>query len=328
MLNKVIKRTAFLLALPFFIWTGYWVASAYAIKKGVSLASENTQIPGLNAQFKIASVMGYPQKFSVGVSDIEVKTRNSFMWKTQEVILEAKSYSPNEVSVNLSEPHRISGSLGSLNMDAGNAKLTALFQPNWQLALGNINLIFEDLRIAYESHWDASIGKASASLKSFPDNTKAYQLNIELEDFNLSDVFEGVPTDYQTIQNVSLVTEVLLTSPLDRLIIGNGAPALQMLLVRKAQFDFGASVVSLDGKLAYDENDTVTGVLNVTVQGWESLFNLAKGVGYIEPNLENLFAMILTDLASQDGISETLTIPLDIQNNKISYGALTLGILP
>ena len=324
----MIKRTALLIALPFLIWTGYWAASAYAIKKSILLARENTQVPGLNVQFEVASVTGYPQRFSVGVSEIEVETRNSFIWKTQEVILKAKSYSPNEVSLDLSEPHRISGSLGLLNMDAGNAKLTALFQPNWQLALGNINLIFEDLRIAYESHWDASIGKASARLKSFPDNTRAYQLNIELEDFNLSDVFAGIPTKYQTIQNVSLVTEVLLTSPLDRLIIGNGAPALQMLLVRKAQFDFGASVVSLDGKLAYDENDTVTGVLNVTVQGWESLFNLAKDVGYIEPNLENLFAMILTDLASQDGISETLTIPLDIQNNKISYGALTLGILP
>lgn len=328
MLNTMIKRTALLIALPFLIWTGYWAASAYAIKKSILLARGNTQVPGLNAQFEVASVTGYPQRFSVGVSDIEVETRNSFIWKTQEVILEAKSYSPNEVSLDLSEPHRISGSLGLLNMDAGNAKLTALFQPNWQLALGNINLIFEDLRISYESHWDASIGKASASLKSFPDNTRAYQLNIELEDFNLSDVFDGIPKEYQTIQNVSLVTEVLLASPLDRLIIGNGAPELQVLLVQKAQFDFGASVISVDGKLAYDENDAITGVVNVTVQGWESLFSLARDMGYVEPNLENLFTMMLADLASQDGSSETLTIPLDIQNNKISYGALALGILP
>ena len=327
-LTKTIRRTAFLFALPFLIWSGYWAASAQAITKGVSLASEDTQFLGLSAQFEMASVTGYPQRFTVGLSDIEIETENIFIWKTQGVSLEAKSYLPNKITLELSEPHRISGSLGELDIDAAHAEITALFQPNWRLALGNISLSFNDLKIASANQWGASIGTVLASVKSFPDNSNAYQLSAELKNLNLSDVIVGVPAKYQTIQNLSLLSEILLTRPLDRLIIGNGAPTLQRLLLQKAQFDFGASLISVDGKLDFEENGVMTGNVNVTVQDWKSLFNLAKDVGYIEPNLEDFFAMILADLAAQEGSDDTLTIPLNIQNNKISYGALNLGILP
>ena len=327
-LTKTIGRTAFLFALPFLIWSGYWAASAQAITKGVSLASENTQFPGLGAQFVVAPVTGYPQRFTVGLSEIEIGTQNSFIWKTQGVSLEAKSYLPNEITLELSEPHRISGSLGELDIDAAHAEITALFQPNWRLALGNISLSFNDLKIASINQWGASIGIVLASVKSLPDNTKAYQLSAELKKLNLSDVIVGIPTAYETIHNLSLLAEILLTSPLDRLIFGNGAPELQTLLLQRAQFDLGESLVSVDGKLTYDENGAMTGVVNITVQGWKNLFKLAKDMGYIEPNVENFFAMMLADLAAQDGPGDTLTFPLEIQKNQISYGVLKLGILP
>ncbi len=324
----MIRRTAFLFAMPFLIWSVYWATSAYAIKKGISLVSENTQFPGLNAQFEVAPVTGYPQRFTVGLSDIEIGTKNGFIWKTQGLILDAKSYLPNEVTLEMSEPHRISGSLGELDIDVGHAEIIALFQPNWRLALGNINLSFKSLRIASANQWNVNIGTVLASVKALPDNSNAYQISAELLNFNLSDVIVGVPAKYQTIQNLSLLSEVLLTSPLDRLIIGNGAPTLQRLLLQKSQFDFGTSLISVDGELAYDKDRALIGIMNIEVQGWKDLFTLAKDVGYIKPNLENFFAMILADLAAQEGSDDTLRIPLNIQNNRISYGALNLGILP
>jgi hypothetical protein len=39
MMTKFLKRFAFLIAIPFFIWTGYWTAMAYAVERGISLAS-------------------------------------------------------------------------------------------------------------------------------------------------------------------------------------------------------------------------------------------------------------------------------------------------
>ena len=41
---KFVKRVTLLVAIPFLIWTGYWTAFAYAIERGISMASENPQI--------------------------------------------------------------------------------------------------------------------------------------------------------------------------------------------------------------------------------------------------------------------------------------------
>jgi hypothetical protein len=51
-------------------------------------------------------------------------------------------------------------------------------------------------------------------------------------------------------------------------------------------------------------------------------------MGYVEPELEDFFYSILINLANQDGSEDSLTIPLAIANNAVSYGALTLGVLP
>jgi hypothetical protein len=51
-------------------------------------------------------------------------------------------------------------------------------------------------------------------------------------------------------------------------------------------------------------------------------------MGYVEPDLEDFFYSILISVANQDGSEDSLTIPLAITNNTVSYGALTLGVLP
>jgi hypothetical protein len=64
------------------------------------------------------------------------------------------------------------------------------------------------------------------------------------------------------------------------------------------------------------------------VQDWKPLFGLAKNMGYVEPDLEDFFYSILISVANQDGSEDSLTIPLAITDNTVSYGALTLGVLP
>ena len=144
-MTKFLKRTVLLLAIPFFIWTGYWTALAYAIERGIALASGDPQISGSAAQFQVASITGYPQSFSIGITEIEIGTKDSFTWATQEVLVEAKSYQPNRINLDLSDPHSISGSIGSLEINTELADLSVFFKPNLQLSLGNLEALFKNL---------------------------------------------------------------------------------------------------------------------------------------------------------------------------------------
>ena len=327
-MTKFLKRTALLLAIPFFIWTGYWTAFAYAIERGISLASGHPQTTGNAAHFKVASVTGYPQSFSIGITEIEIGTKDSFSWATQEVLVEAKSYQPNRINLDLSDPHSISGSIGSLEVDAQLAGLSVFFKPNLQLSLGNLEAHFQNVILFFEGLPGAEIEKMSAHVDASPNTEKSYQVTAQIENLDLSNILVETDSDYQTIQNIALSAEVELSQPLDRLAIATSAPQLQTLLLREALINYGETSVLLDAKLVLNKLGTLNGNMNFTVQNWKTLFGLAKSFGYVEPDLEEFFYTILINLANQDGAEDTLTIPLTITNNTISYGALTLGVLP
>ena len=242
--------------------------------------------------------------------------------------MEAKSYQPNRINVDLSKPHSISGSLGSLEIDAELADLSVLFKPNLQLSLGSLEALFKNLALSFEGLPDAEVETMSARLDASPNTEKNYQLTAQIENLDLSNILVGLGSDYQTFQNISLSAEAELSQPLDRLTMASGAPQLQMLLLREALINYGDISVLLDAKLVSNEAEALNGNINLTVQNWKTLFSLVKNLGYVEPDLEEFFYTILVNLAIQGGSEDTLTIPLTINNNTISFGALTLGVLP
>jgi hypothetical protein len=328
MMTKFLKRFALLIAIPSFIWTCYWTAMAYAVERGISLASDKPQVSGSEVRFEVASVTGYPTNFTIGITEIEIGAKDRLTWATQEVLVEAKSYQPNKINLDLSEPHRISGSLGSLEIDAKLADLSVFFKPNLQLSLGSVEALFKDLSLSFEGLPDAKVETMSARLGASPNTEKNYQVIAQIENLDLSNLMLGTGRDYQIIRNISLSAEVELSHPLDRLAIVSGSPQLQALLLHEALINYGETSVLLNAKLALNKLGALDGNINLTVQNWKPLFGLAKNMGYVEPDLEDFFYSILISVANQDGSEDSLTIPLAITNNTVSYGALTLGVLP
>tara|TARA_B110000503_G_C7161520_1_gene419888 strand:+ start:3104 stop:4087 length:984 start_codon:yes stop_codon:yes gene_type:complete len=326
-MRNFIKRSALLIFASLFIWTGYWSAIAYAIEHVISLANENSQISRPKIQFELASVTGYPQNFSIGITEVEMGNKDSFTWATEEIILKAKSYQPNRVSLDLSEPHSVSGSIGAFEIDSEIADLSVLLKPNLQLSLGSIEGFFKILKFSIAERLSAEIETVSFRVDAFPGTEKSYKVIAEMDNLDLSEMLVSLPSDYQMIQNFSIAAEVELTRPLDRRSIGTGFPQLKMLFLHEALINYGATSISLDARLVNKPTDNLDGTINVTIQQWKALFNLAKQLGYVQPNIEEFIYTTLTNLANQDGTEDTLTIPLSVNNNTISYGALTLGVL-
>jgi hypothetical protein len=326
-MRNFIKRSALLILASLFIWTSYWSAIAYAIEHVISLANENSQISRPKIQFELASVTGYPQNFSIGIAEVEIGNEDSFTWATEEIILKAKSYKPNRVSFDLSGPHSVSGSIGSFEIGSEIADLSVLLKPNLQLSLGSIEGFFKNLKFSIAERLRAEIETVSVKVDAVPGTEKSYQVIAEMDNLDLSGMLDGLPSDYQMIQNLSIFAEVELTRPLDRHSIGTGVPQLKMLFLHEAHINYGATSISLDAKLVNTPTKNLDGTINVKIQQWKALFNLAKQLGYIQPNLEEFGYTILTNLANQDETQDTLTIPLSVNNNTISYGALTLGVI-
>ena len=328
MINKFFKKTALFTAFPFLIWTVYWTVSAYAIEHGISLAIEDPKVSKTEMQFEVASVVGYPQAFSVGFSDIMIGSKGSFKWATKEANLEAKSYLPNKISLDISKPHSISGPFGSFEVDANVANLVILFQPNFQLSLGNLDGLFENIILSFGGLPDTRIDMVSTRVEASPIDKTSYSLSAKIKGFDLSDILVDLESDYQYIPNISFIAEVGLTHPLDRYVIYEAAPKVKVLTLQEALINYGATSISINGELTVNDSEKLDGNFTLKVQGWKILFNLAKEVGFINTDLEEFFYKVLSGIAKQDGSEDTLNLPLNIKNNTVSYGVLTLGVLP
>lgn len=317
-----------IIAAPIILWSGYWATAAYAFEQGVHLAVREARKSGVSARFQEISVRGYPTQFEMGVSDISVGVENTLTWETQKAVLHTASFKPNEISLDLSETHQINGSFGATTIVTKQAKLSVLFRPSWLIPLGKIALQAEDMAIDHADGFKANLGSIFAIVTSYADPNEAYNLAAELENISLGNLWPHLPPAYQSVQAFRLNSDVLFDAAWDRTAMSRGVPALQKIVLNEIRFDFGDANISATGQLTHEPSFGPTGQINLSVQGWQSLFELAKSLGYVAPNLEDMFFTLLTDLTAQTGSSDTITLPLTLQNGRVSYGALTFGTLP
>ena len=315
-------------AAPLIIWSGYWAAAAYAFEQGAHLAAREAHKSGVSAQFQDISVQGYPTEFEVGISDISVGVENTLTWETQKAVLHTASFKPNEISLDLSETHQINGSFGATTIATKQAELSILVRPSWLIPLGKIALKAEDMAIEHADGFKANLGSVFATVTSYADPKEAYNLAAELDNISLGRLLPELPPAYHSVQALRFNSDVLFDAAWDRKAMSRGLPALQKTVLNEIRFDFGDANISATGQLTHEAAFGPTGQINLTVQGWQSLFELAKSLGYVAPNLEDMFFTLLTDLTAQTGSSDTITLPVTLQNGRVSYGALTFGTLP
>lgn len=322
------KRLAIMLLAPVVLWSGYWVVAAYAVQQGPQLAMGPAAKAGVIVHFDRARVEGFPSRFELTLSELSVDAAQALSWDTQNVLVHAASHRPNEVSLDLSQPHRITGAWGEVQLDTAQAQITVLFKPTWSLGIGAITAGADGLRLSKVDEWGLDVGTVRARLTGYSDTEDAYRFDAELSDIDLSDLLVGLPDNYQMMRSAEIKGDVVFDAAWDRRALEQGAPTARAVHLEHAQFDFGVSVISAAGRLTVDDIGVLSGKIGVSVAQWRDVFELAQQLGYIEPGLENFFLSLLTDMAAQDGSPETLSLPLVIHEGRVSMGALSFGMLP
>ncbi|MBK1637309.1 hypothetical protein CKO19_16480 [Rhodovulum adriaticum] len=325
--SRIVRWFVVLAVLPIALWSGYWVAGAYTLEQATARAFNEARRAGAAAEFDEAAVSGYPTRFATSLADISVSGEN-LVWQTQAVMIDAESHRPFDIALDLSEPHRIAGRFGDLGVDASEAQVTALFRPEWELPLDRIALDATEVFVNFSDQGRIDMTRVLSALQQDPDSMTTYRVAAAIEDMVLNGLLVDLPPDYHIIPEVRLDGLLRFDRAWDRSVLEEGAPLLVELVLSRAAFEFGSSAITLQAQLSRDQHAAVSGTVNVTVQGWRSLFDLALEVGYIDLELESFFLPILQELASQEVPETELSLPLRIEDGTVSFGAITLGMLP
>ena len=296
-------------------WAAYWYASGVAFK-----ASITTIAPA-----QTVSLTGFPSDYAVKLEDIQWGDRDHLAVITDSLVVLASTLAPNEVSVDVAGPHRISGRLGDVVVTSPNAVAEVWLDPTQNFELGRSALVAEELTVEAAAAGIASVGRLEFASQSL-DGEAQYGFALSGENISVREMIADLPSEFSSL-SANISGGILTSSPLDASMTGAGAPAIRALRISSGTVQWGSSTIDAAGQINFVDGGLPEGIIELTVTNWQPLYQLAKARGSVDPELDEFFMDALTQLEAQSDTPGAVKLPLSIRDGIISYGALRLGFL-
>lgn len=323
-----IKRAGYGLVAVAAVWGGAWAALAYGVRQSVDQAVRAVQQEGMSAGFSDAAIDGFPNRLALTLADLSMGNGDAILWSTQSARVEADVTRPNQLVLDLSQPHRLSGAFGAWSLDTEEAGVMALFAPRLDVPLADLQLAARALRLSGPEISDITLAALAGRVNDGGIVDGVYAVSLEMQDLDVAALLGQLPAEYHVIPRVALTGDVVFDRAWDRGLFVQGYPALRGVNIAQAALGFGASTLAASGQLVMEPSGRLSGALALTVTQWRPLFHLARDLGFVEPGLEEFLIAALEGLAMANNNPDDLTIPLTLRDGLVSFGALTLGMIP
>ena len=318
----------FVLATAAVLWSGYWFMAATALKSNIELAlnSENeTSYVALEA----VEVSGFPSEFDIQLSGLSAQIRDDLKWSTPSARIVAASADPTRFDIDMSRPHAIGGRWGDITLDTERAQIIALFGKTQALPLQDLRVALENPTLEHSEGMGLAAEKLIAVIKNRAgEDPGVFLVETEITGANISKLLPDLPEGYQRLGPVTAVFDTFFTAGWTPGDTSAPMPEFRGVVLQKMSLGFGESDITLEGKLQLNPNGTVTGEVNLAITNWRSLLKLARVMGKTDAEGEQIFGEMLADVEALNGKPGTLEVPLSIRNGAITYGMLTLGLIP
>lgn len=310
------------------LWSTYWIVAASFIEGEIELAFSRGA-PGLQTGLESVSVSGFPSAFDVALTKMSAASRHGVTWSTPGATLTAASLNPTRLEIDLSQPQAIGGRWGDLTLKTTEAQVIALFGKTIQLPLQDLRLALVGLDVTHESEAGFAAEKVIAVITNREgEDAGIYRLEMEVTGADLSRLAAWLPEGYGRLGPVSAVVDAFFTSGWEVGALRGEAPAFRGAIIQKATAGFGTSDLTLEGQLLLDPEGTLSGEVTLTVTNWRDLVALAQDLGKIDAETGQVFTDMLSDVEALRGKPGTLEMPLTIRKGSVTYGILTLGLIP
>lgn len=324
------RRWLIIIALPFLLWSAYWSAGAYSLKQGVAGTLQGQRHGALTTRYAQAQVSGFPTGFHLTMSDFELHQGGVFSWSLPELELQAPSYQPQNIRMEIGGAQKIDTRFGALDLTASLLDIGMFLRPALTLPLGRAQLQMEQARLAHDDGWLIGVKQLLMELQELEqveqDSTVLYPYHLSLEAtaLDLSESGVELPPSHQIVESLGADLALVFSRAWDISVLDQGPPLLERVLVRGLSMHLGMSELSITGHMAQAATGRLFGELVVEIVQWRALLGALQEAGYVDPDVAALIVEFLGDQYPDD----RMTLPLEIDNGQVRYGVFTLGVLP
>lgn len=296
-------------------WALYWYASGMAFRASITAITPT----------QTASLSGFPSDYSVRLENVQWGDQSGLGAVSDSLVILASTLAPNEVSVDVAGPHRISSRFGEFVMNSPNAVAEIWLDPIQSFEIGRAALVAEGLTVEQEGADSLSMARLELATQALEGDAQ-YGFALSAEDVSAQSLIAGLPDEFSLL-SASVSGGILTSSPLDTSITEAGLPAIRAVRVSTGTVRWGPSTIGAAGQINFNDDGLPEGVIELTVTNWRPLYQLAKSRNVVDPELDEFFTDALNQLEAQSEIPHAIKLPLSIRDGIISYGALRLGFL-
>ena len=325
------RRWLIILALPLVLWSAYWGAGAYTLKQGVAGTLQGQSHGALFTRYSQAQVSGFPTGFQLNLSDFELQQAGMFSWNLPELELQAQSYQPQNIRLEVAGEQTLETAFGALHLTASLLEIGLFLRPTLALPLARAQIEMEGASLTHKDQdWQIGLQQLLMELEALDpveqDNAQLYpyQLNLDAAALDLSQSGIDLPPSHQIIDRLRADLSLIFSGVWDVSMLEQGPPRLEAVLVRGLAAQAGSSELRMTGQLAQAATGRVFGELVVEVVNWRELLVVLQDAGYVDPDVAELIVEFLGDQYPD----ELMTLPLEIENGQVRFGVFTLGVLP
>ena len=326
-------RWAFILMLPLLLWSAYWGAGAYTLRQSLESALQGQLHGDVVTQYEHAHLSGFPGAFKVNMSNVALHHAGVVAWRVPEVRLQASSYRPQTIRLDVTGAQRIETALGALELTADPLEIGVFLRPAFSLPLARAELHAGETSLVQhqDTGWAVGLDRLLIELQARDSLTQhnvtfyPYDLDVEAVALDLSQSGLDLPPDHQRIARLHADLSLAFRRNWDVSALQQGPPPLDAILIRSIAIATSETELRLTGQLTQEPTGFWSGNLVLDVGNWRELLAAFREAGYLNPDIAD---MIIDMLGGGQHPGADMTLPLTIENGHVRFGVFILGVLP
>jgi hypothetical protein len=315
-------------------WSGWWFLQSTARDRAMTGWLAERRAAGWVAEAEEVRVRGFPNRVDTVITDLDLSDPAAgWSWRADGLQILSLSYKPHHVIAVLTGEQVVSTPYETLRATSDRLRGSVIFRPTPRLELDHATFEIENMALAGDAGWTATIGEAILATRQAADGTRfAHDLAFNAESLALPpellaslNVGEVLPAE---VGPIALDATLAFDRPWDRPALESDNPVLEEVKIRDLSFTWGKLDLRGRGTLGVDAEGFAEGRLDLRARNWEQMLDVAEMSGALDPTLAGAARAGLGLIARLAGDGTALDVPLDFSGGVARLGPIPLGPAP
>lgn len=327
------RLTVKLLALVVLIWTTWWVLATNGMQRSLNAWFDARQSEGWQADVGTMARAGFPFRIATKLTDIALNDPETLSkLAVPQITLSTPIYWPGHATVRLpSEPITLTTPQGVITLTTAGSEAALRLHPGTTLQLELMRGYSSDISLDLVEGQLLSVGSLITSVQqSVTEQT--YDVDFIATDFAPGSVIREAlrlpnawPNAFETL---TADMSVMFDRPWDRSALEDSRPQPRAIEIVKAEAVWADLRLAVTADLKVAEGGLISGDLQLQVQNWQRMLDLATASGAITPQMRPQIESGMNLLSGLSGGSDTLDLDITIDNGRMRMGFIPLGDAP